>query len=123
MFGFFKRRKENKLMSDAMEIIGKAFILDGYTADDAMQIAMVSIDLLYKHVGEVDGSAWVLAVRGMHVFQVELKKDSDDGNKKVLRSLKDNILLSMDNAKSEANEIELLILSSINDYSSLTIEE
>jgi hypothetical protein len=117
MFGFFKRRKENKLMSDAVEIIGKAFILDGYNSDEATKIALVSIDLLLKDIGEIDGSPWVVAVRGMYIFHLALSKDNsdnDDGDKQLIRSLKENIKLSMNNAKSKANDIDLLILDSIN---------
>jgi len=122
MFGFFKRRKENKLMSDAVEIIGKAFILDGYNSDEATKIALVSIDLLLKDIGEIDGSPWVVAVRGMYIFHLALSKDNSDddgdgdgdGDKQLIRSLKENIKLSMNNAKSKANDIDLLILDSIN---------
>ena len=116
MFGFFKRRKENKLMSEAVEIIGKAFILDGYNSDEATKIALVSIDLLLKDIGEIDGSPWVVAVRGMYIFHLALSKDNsdDDGDKQLIRSLKENIKLSMNNAKSKANDIDLLILDSIN---------
>ena len=116
MFGFFKRGKENKLMSEAVEIIGKAFILDGYNSDEATKIALVSIDLLLKDIGEIDGSPWVVAVRGMYIFHLALSKDNsdDDGDKQLIRSLKENIKLSMNNAKSKANDIDLLILDSIN---------
>ena len=117
MFGFFKRRKENKLMSEAVEIIGKAFILDGYNSDEATKIALVSIDLLLKDIGEIDGSPWVVAVRGMYILHLALSKDNsdnDDGDKQLIRSLKENIKLSMNNAKSKANDIDLLILDSIN---------
>ena len=117
MFGFFKRRKENKLMSEAVEIIGKAFILDGYNSDEATKIALVSIDLLLKDIGEIDGSPWVVAVRGMYIFHLALSKDNSDndvGDKQLIRSLKENIKLSMNNAKSKANDIDLLILDSIN---------
>jgi 3-oxoacyl-[acyl-carrier-protein] synthase III len=53
----------------------------------------------------------------MYIFHLALSKDNsdnDDGDKQLIRSLKENIKLSMNNAKSKANDIDLLILDSIN---------
>ena len=116
MLGFLKRRKEDKLIEETSVIIGKALILDGYTSDDAHKIALICADLLLKQIGTFDGAAWVLAVRGMYVFQETLKKDghNNEDDKKLIRSLTKNIHLCMGNAKSDASEFELLVLGSIN---------
>jgi hypothetical protein len=55
MFGIFKRRRETKLMQDAMEIIGKALILEEFHSEDATAISAVSMDVLLKNIDEVRG--------------------------------------------------------------------
>ena len=116
MFGFLKRRKEDKLIEETSVIIGKALILDGYTSDEAHKIGLICVDLLLKQIGTFDGAAWVLAVRGMYVFQEALKKDghNNEGGKKLIRSLMKNTHLCMAYAKNDASESELLVLTSIN---------
>ena len=100
MFGFFRRRKEIKLMQDAVEIIGKAFIL-------------------MKNIDEIKGDPWVLAVRGMNLFRTELlnESDIDDGTQKILDGLENIIRLSDTNAYAHATQVDKVILDSI--YKSL----
>jgi hypothetical protein len=119
VFGFFRRRKEIKLMQDAVEIIGKAFILEKFHSDDAMKISAVSIDILMKNIDEIKGDPWVLAVRGMNLFRTELlnESDIDDGTQKILDGLENIIRLSDTNAYARATQVDKVILDSI--YKSL----
>jgi|SaaInlStandDraft_1057018.scaffolds.fasta_scaffold15268_3 hypothetical protein len=113
MFAFLKRRKEDKLMQEAMVIIGKALILNKVPSDDAHKISLVSMDILHKTIGEIDSHPWVLAVRGMYLFMEELIKDSDDDIQELINVLGSTIRLSEQNANENATELEKLILNSI----------
>ena len=111
MFGYFKRKKEDKLLEEVGLIIGKGLLLDGYNSDDAHKISLCAMDLLYKNILEIDGLPWVLAVRAMSILRNELIKEIPDD--KVADTLKDLILLSLPNARKNANSTDLMILNSI----------
>jgi len=116
MLAFFKKRKENKLMQDAMEIIGKALILERFNYKDATKISAISMDILLKTIGEIEGHPWVLAVRGAYLFRAELIKDNDDAQEII--DVLESIIQSFEkNAYANAKEIDKLILDSI--YKSL----
>jgi hypothetical protein len=55
MFGFLRRRKDNELLEETIEIIGKTLILEGFNSENATKIAIVSIDIISKNIGEIDG--------------------------------------------------------------------
>jgi len=111
MFGYFKRKKEDKLLMEAGSIIGKGLLLENYNSDDAHKISLCAMDLLYKNILEIDGQPWVLAVRAMSILRNELIKEKvDDG---IDDTLKDLIILSLPNARENANSTDLMILDSI----------
>jgi len=113
MFAFFKRRKEDKLMQEAMEIIGKALILENFPSDDAIKISLISMDILHKTIGEIDSHPWVLAVRGMYLFREELIKDSDDDVQELINGLERIIRLCDKNAYENATAVDKIILDSM----------
>ncbi len=133
MFGFSKREKENKLLGQTMEIIGKAFVLEGYPSDEAMKVATVATDLLHKNIGEIEGSPWVLAVRGMSILRNELIEDkSDEGTKELVDTLKrlilDNLVNARKDAKENYNSTDLMILDAVestarDEYAALRLVE
>lgn len=115
MFGFLKRRKENKLLEETIEIIGKALILEGFNSENAIKIASVSMDILLKNIREIDGDPWILAVRGMHLLRLELNQadENEDDTKAIIDVLGKVIRLSHDNAYSNASTIDILILDAV----------
>ena len=133
MFGFSKREKENKLLSQTMEIIGEAFVLDGYPSDEAMKVATVATELLHQNIGEIRGAPRVLAVRGMSILRNELiEEKSDEGTKELVDTLKRIILDCLPNARKDANEnyysTDLMILDAVestarDEYAALRLVE
>jgi len=118
MFGFFKKKKEDKVIGDAMEIIGKCFILAGYPSDDAMQVAMVALDSVIKEKAEKLPKPWVLAVWSMHKLasRIESEESKDTGDLNLVNELKTQILNSMHNARKDATDVDLMVLKSIERY-------
>ena len=114
MFGIFTRRRENKLIQDSMEIIGKALILEEFHSEDASTISAVSMDILLKNIDEIEGHPWVLAVRGMFLFRIELLKDTDidEGTQKIVHGLENVIRRSDTNAYAHATHMNKTILYS-----------
>lgn len=115
VFGFFKKKKEDKLLEEVCVIVGKAFILQGYPSDEAHKISLVSGDMLVKNIGEVSGKPWVLAVRGMGILRSQLVKDAheDEGTKQLIDDLKELVLLCLPNAREDADETDLMIFNAI----------
>jgi len=133
VFGFSKREKETKLLGQTMETIGKAFVLEGYPSDEATKIATVVTDILHKNIREIQGSPWVLAVRGMSILRNELIEDgSDEGTKELVDTLKKLILDCLPNARTDSkenyNSADLMILdavesSALDEYAALRLVE
>lgn len=113
MFGLFGRGKDNKRIRQALEIVGKALVLHGYSADHAFKLAQAALNQVVDDDTENLPKPWVLAVISVHQLRVALEGASDPDFEEVLPDLRAVIDLSMDNARSEASSTDNAVLDLI----------
>jgi hypothetical protein len=71
MLGFFQKRRDNKKISEALELIGKMLILEGFGAEEALSIAQHALNQVINDNSKDVPEPWPLAVMAM--FQLKLK--------------------------------------------------
>lgn len=114
MLGFFKRRRDDKKIEAAIEVVGKCFILAGYGSEDAMKIALVSVDCVVTDSSINLPDPWFLAVQGMYKFREKLLTDNESGQEQsLIDHLATQINNALPNAKSASNEVETMMLDAI----------
>ena len=113
MFNFFKKRNDDKIIDEAMTIIGKAFVLQGYSSEEAVEVAQYSLNEVITDDSSNLPKPWVLAVFSMFSLKQSLKSQNNSEFSKLLLDLEEVIDLALSNAYEQATGDDVVILDGI----------